>query len=172
MTLWLDGELRQGRAGRVLAAAALLIAVDVAAIANIDRSSHPFKRAAVIPYQGILDFIAANSSGRVLVLSTDPVLPWVLDRRGGAVCTGEFLAARRCLDAGAHYDSVFVIAGHNDKSGNAAAMARFDALAAAAIAGHAKAATLTAGRDADAALKSRLTGVRLDEAILTVDLYR
>jgi hypothetical protein len=31
---------------------------------------------------------------------------------------------------------------------------------------------MQAGHDEDAALKSRLTGVALDAAILTVDLYR
>ena len=39
-------------------------------------------------------------------------------------------------------------------------------------AGRSKVATMGAGVDEDAALKSRLTGVRLDKTILTVDYYQ
>lgn len=42
----------------------------------------------------------------------------------------------------------------------------------ALTAGRHRVATLHAGRDEDAALKSRLTGVPLDNFILAVDLYR
>jgi len=109
----------------------------------------------------------------VLELSTDPVVPWVLGKRhDGAPCTGEFLQARACLDAGQHYDSVFVIYGHSDKSNNAALMRRLSDLAGEATAGRRKVATFFAGRDEDAPLKSRLTGVALDKTLLTVDLYR
>jgi hypothetical protein len=38
--------------------------------------------------------------------------------------------------------------------------------------GRGKVATLGVGLDEDAALKSRLTGVSLDQHILTVDYYR
>jgi hypothetical protein len=172
VTVWLDGELRQGRIRRVLAAVALLIATNVAAIANIDHNSHPFKRSAVIPYQNILDFIGANASGQVLVVSTDPVVPWVLNHREAAGCASYFLAGRGCFSAGAHYDSVFLVHGHSDKSANAVSMRKFNESLAPLIAGRQKIATMQAGRDADAALKSRLTGVALDAAILTVDLYR
>ena len=51
-------------------------------------------------------------------------------------------------------------------------MGRFSALSDAATAGRHKVATLAAGRDEDAALKSRLTGVALDKTLLTIDLYR
>jgi hypothetical protein len=38
--------------------------------------------------------------------------------------------------------------------------------------GRTKRASMPVGHDADAALKTRLTGVPLDPAILTVDFYR
>ena len=173
LALFIDEQLREGRLARALLSAALLLAADVAAIANIEHNARPFKRAAVIPYRSILDFIGANRSGRVLVLSTDPVVPWVLSRRhDGTLCTGEFLHAGVCLEAGQHYDSIFIIYGHSDKSTNAVLMGRFSTLVGEATAGRRKVATLFAGRDDDAPLKSRLTGVALDKTLLTVDLYR
>jgi hypothetical protein len=78
VALWLDRELQGGRIGRALVAAALLMAANVAAIAHIDHNSRPFKRNAAIPYQAVLDFVAANATGRILVVSTDPVIPWLL----------------------------------------------------------------------------------------------
>ena len=51
-------------------------------------------------------------------------------------------------------------------------MRRFNSLLAGITAGRSKVATIGAGRDEDAALKSRLTGVPLDRNILTVDYYR
>ena len=173
LMLFIDRQVRDGRFGRVLAVAALLVAGSVAAIANIAHNPHPFKRAAVIPYQSIVNFIDGNGTGRVLVVSTDPVIPWVLSKRqDGEYCSGIFLQAQACLDGGKHYDTIFVIHGHSDKSSNAGAMGRFGALADAATAGRHKVATLLAGRDEDAALKSRLTGVGLDKTLLTVDFYR
>ena len=79
LTLFIDGQVRASRFGRVLVVAALLLAGSVAAIANIAHNPHPFKRAAVIPYQSILDFIDSNGTGRVLVVSTDPVVAWLLE---------------------------------------------------------------------------------------------
>ena len=172
LMLWLDGKLRQGRVRPVLAAAALLIATDVAAIANINHNDRPFKRNAVIPYQSVFDFIGANGSGQVLVVSTDPVIPWVLSHRAGPACASYFFAARNCLGAGTRYDSVFLVRGHSDKSASAATMRKFNESLAPLIAGRQKIAAMQAGRDDDAVLKSRMTGVQLDAAILTVDFYR
>jgi hypothetical protein len=172
VVIYLDGLLRRGQIGRALAATAVLAAVNVAAIANISHNDHPFKRNAVIPYQSILDFIGANGSGQVLVVSTDPVIPWMLNHRAGAACASYFFAARNCLGAGARYDSVILVRGHSDKSASAATMRKFGESLAPLIAGRQKIATMQAGHDEDAALKSRLTGVALDAAILTVDLYR
>ena len=174
VTLWLDRLLRAGRTILALGLAAVWIAGSVGAIANINSGTHPFKRSAVIPYRNILDFIDGNTTGRVLVLSTDPVVPWVLSHRndGGNRCVGYFMEAGRCLVSAVRYDSVVVITGHSDKSARAPVMAGFKQLVDTATAGRQKTAKLQAGRDDDAALKSWLTGVPLSENILTVEVYR
>ncbi|HEY0222882.1 MAG TPA: hypothetical protein VGC38_00030 [Pseudolabrys sp.] len=160
--------------GVALLLAALWVAASVGAIANINGGTHPFKRNSVIPYQDIVDFIDSNGTGRQLIVSTDPIIPWVL--RGGRGredrCASYFAANKACLDAVQRYDSVVVISGHSDKSENPQAMQGFDGAVAAVVAGRRKVATMHAGIDDDAALKTRLTGVALDKYILTVELYR
>lgn len=172
VVLWLDREMRQGRIGRALAAAALLMAANVAAIAHIDHNSRPFKRNAAIPYQAVLDFVAANAGGRVLVVSTDPVVPWLLTHGALDGCVSFFLRTRGCFAPGVHYDSIVLIYGHSDRSANTAYMRGFAEATARLVAGRQKIATMPAGRDDDAAFKTWLTGVPLDTAILTLDLYR
>ncbi len=171
LTSFFDRQMRQGHGGRLLALVALVLATSVSAIANVNSGTHPFKRNAVIPYQSILDFIHGNEKGRVLVVSTDPVVPWLLRPNRDDRCAGYFFGAARCLDSG-RYDSVFVIFGHSDKSANEAVMRKFDDVVASVTAGRRKVATMGAGLDEDATLKSRLTGVPLDRYILTVDYYR
>jgi len=172
LTLFFDRQAAQGHAGRVLALAALVLATSVSAIVNVNSGVHPFKRNSVIPYQSILDFIHGNEKGSVLVVSTDPVIPWVLRATTEERCAGYFFAAERCLDSGRRYDSIFVVFGHSDRSENQAVMQKFAQFVAKVTAGRDKAATLGAGVDEDAALKSRLTGIPLDRNILTVDFYR
>jgi hypothetical protein len=172
VVLWLDRELRQGRIGRVLVAAALLTAANVAAVAHVEHNERPFKRNAAIPYQVVLDFVAANATGRVLVVSTDPVVPWLFTHSEFGGCASYFLIARDCFAAGAHYDSIVLIYGHSDKSGDTAFMRRFAEATARLVAGRQKIASMPAGRDDDAAFKTWLTGVPLGTAILTLDLYR
>lgn len=171
LTLFFDWQMRQGKGMRVLALLTLTLATSVAAIANVNFGTHPFKRNSVIPYQQILDFIDANAKGAALVVSTDPVIPWLMRASPEERCAGYFFAAARCLNSGRRYDSVFVIFGHSDQSANAAVMRKFDEFVAGVTAGRRKVATLPAGLDEDAALKSRLTGVPLSKYILTVDLY-
>lgn len=174
LTLFFDSQVRSRAAWVAALLASLVIGASVAAIANIKAGTHPFKRNSVIPYRSIVDFIAANGAGSELVISTDPVIPWVLrhrpdrDRR----CVSFFLNARECLSAERRYDSIFIIAGHSDKSENDGVMRSFANARDKATAGRKKLATLHAGVDEDAELKSRLTGVPLDKIILTVDLYR
>lgn len=79
---------------------------------------------------------------------------------------------RQCLQSGRRYDSIFVVFGHNDRSDDVALMEDFQTLVGEATAGRAKRASVPLGHDADAALKTRLTGVALDKAILTVEFYR
>jgi len=172
LTLYFDRQARQSHAGRTLTLVTLVLALSVSAIANINFSTHPFKRNSVIPYQSILDFIHRNANGGALVISTDPVVPWVLRTNSGDECAGYFMAARACLAGGRRYDSIFVISGHSNRSEHAVTMANFQSLVAEATAGRTKVTSFGAGLDEDTALKSRLSGVPLDRYILTVDYYR
>jgi hypothetical protein len=174
LTLYVDRQVRRGQTGIVVLLAALILAPSIGTTANINFGTHPFKRNAVIPYQSIVDFIATNETGSVLVVSTDPVVPWILrhqhDRKDH--CVSYFLTGDGCLGAGRHYDSIFVIAGHNNTSENAAFGRSFDSDLEKLVAGRRKVATIHAGVDKDAGLKSRLTGVPLDEYILAVEFYQ
>jgi hypothetical protein len=170
LTLFFDRLIRGGHGTRALALVTLVLVTSVSAVANVNFGSHPFKRNAVIPYQSILDFIADNEKGHVLVVSTDSVLPWLLERAGGDRCIAFLFRMRHCLAPEQRFDSIFVISGHTGEGG--AVMRQFTHFLADITAGRSKVATLRAGRDGDAALKTRLTGIHLDEAILTVDYYQ
>ena len=124
-----------------------------------------------VPYQAIFDFIDRNANGSALVISTDPVVPWVLRGAEGR-CAGYFFDVWHCLQSGRRYDSIFVVFGHHDRSSNATFMHQFKIFIDEATAGRMKLTSVSAGYDADAELKTRLTGVPLDPAILTVDFYR
>jgi len=172
LTKLFDRQLRQGRAAGMLCAVVLTLATSISAIANIKSGTHPFKRNSVVPYQSIFDFMNANAHGSALVLSTDPVVLRLLRDAGSERCAGYFFEVERCLASGRRYDSVFVVFGHSDQSVDEQFIARFKKLIADVTAGRSKVATLPAGRDEDAALKSRLSGVPLETTILTVDYYR
>jgi len=167
-----DRELRQRHVQRSIAVVAITLATSVGAVANLNSGTHPFKRNSVIPYQAIFDFIDRNTNGSALVVSTDPVVPWILRFAGENRCAGYFLEVRHCLKAGHHYDSIFVISGHHDRSADQELTGEFNDFIANVTAGRTKLASSAIGYDADAALKSRLTGVPLDVNILTVDYYR
>jgi hypothetical protein len=115
ITMLFDRQLRQGRNQRAIVVAAITLAASVSAIANLMAGTHPFKRNSVVPYQAIFDFIDRDANGSALVISTEPVVPWILRLAGENRCAGYFLDARRCLASGRHYDSIFVISGHHDR---------------------------------------------------------
>jgi hypothetical protein len=171
MIMFCDQQLRGAHSVRLLAAVALFLAACVSAIANINSGTHPFRRNLAIPYQAIFDFIRTNANGSFLVISTDPVVPWVL-RTADDGCAGYYFEVTRCLDSARRYDSIFVVSGHSYKSADATVSKQFSQLIAQATAGRSKAASLSAGHDEDAPLKTRLTGVPLEKTILTVDYYR
>jgi hypothetical protein len=160
VALWLDRELQGGRIGRALVAAALLMAANVAAIAHIDHNSRPFKR--TLP-----------SLIKPSWISSPPMRPgaswWCRPTRSFRGCSRTarstaapvFLNARNCFAAGAHYDSIVLIRGHSDRSANAVFMRRFADAAARLVAGRQKIATMPAGRDDDAAFKTRRAACRL-----------
>jgi hypothetical protein len=173
LTLFLDRQVRPRGAGVAVLLVILVLAPSIAAIANINGGTHPFKRNSASPYQSIIDFIATNGTANDLVIATDPVVPWLLrhkENSGG--CASQFINNRDCFAAGRRYDSIFVITGHNDGSDKPRFMDGFRNTVDGLIVGRRKVATIHAGIDKDAALKTWLTGVPLGEAILTVDLYR
>lgn len=170
LTLFFDRQIQAGHAARTLALVTLVLVTSIAVVANVNFGTHPFKRNAVIPYQSILDFIADNEKGHVLVVSTDPVMPWLLEKAGGDRCIYFFSKVRHCLAPEQRFDTIFVVSGYNGE--DEARMRQFKSFLADITAGRSKVATMRAGRDEDAALKTRLTGVQLDEAILTVDYYQ
>lgn len=173
MTLYLDRLLQQGQGARALAMLVAPVIASAAMLANINFTTDPFKRNAAIPYATVLDFVRANRGERTLVASTDPVVPWELRvETGDAFCVSYFLRTPECFADGRSYDTVILVRGHSDRSASVRFMRRFDAEVARMTAGRQKLATLHAGLDRDAALKTRLTGTPLDQAILTIELYR
>ena len=111
ITMFFDRQIRQGYVQRAIAVVVITFATSAAAIANLISGTHPFKRNSVVPYQAIFDFIDRNANGRTLVVSTDPVAPWVL-RGAEDRCAGYFLEVTHCLRADRRYDSIFVISSH------------------------------------------------------------
>ncbi|HUD88682.1 MAG TPA: hypothetical protein VMR17_19730 [Xanthobacteraceae bacterium] len=172
LVLFFDRQIRGGHAARTLILVTLVLTTSVAAIANVNFGAHPFKRNLAIPYQSILDFIADNEKGHVLVVSTDSVIPWLLEHAGGDRCIDFFFKVRRCLAPAQRFDSIFIISGHSSDDTDEATMRQFQSFLADITAGRSKVATMGAGIDEDAALKSRLTGIHLDRTILTVDYYQ
>ncbi len=172
LTSFFAALANKGQNGRVLVLLSLTLVAPLSAMASVNFTTHPFKRNSVIPYQSILDFIRTNETGRTFVISTDPVIAWMLGDSGRDLCVGYFLQSNRCLAPGQHFDSIFIVSGHSDKSANTTLMRRFNSVLDAVTKGRSKIATLHAGIDEDAALKTRLTGVPLDDYILKVEYYR
>ena len=174
LTLYFDKRATTSAPGSVTLMVSLVVLTSVGAIANINHGSMPFKRNAVIPYQQILDFIRVNARGRALILTTDPVVVWVLQHEGEPPngCVSRFIANRECFATDRHYDTVFSILGHSNLSSNVPVMRDLEAALVTATAGKQKVAEMDAGFDEDAAIKSKLTGVPLDQSILSIVLYR
>jgi hypothetical protein len=168
LTVFLD---RQRDSGYALVLAALVILPTATAIANLNNSTHPFKRNAVAPFAEIVDFIKTNETGDSLVISTDPVILWLL-RLDPHRCLSYFLEEESCFVAPERYGSIFVVSGHSDKSSNVQLIQHFEDMLAQILAARHKAVEIHVGLDNDAKIKSRLTGVPLSRFILTIALYR
>jgi len=166
-------RLAQRRVEAGLIAMALLVAPAAAAIANIQGITRPFKREAVVPYDQLIAAIDANAEGRVLVVSSDPALAWILthQRARPERCVSYFFGNPACFADTGGYGTIVIVSGHHSGAANVAAEHRA-ARAAALVADRRKVATVPVGYDADAALKTRLTGTPLTAALLTVDIYR
>ena len=174
LTLFLDRGARERSVGATALFLALVLLPGLAVAATANYGTRPFKRNAVIPYAEIVDFIRTNEQGDTLVVSSDKPLVWVLDHEAASPhrCVSYFMQRRDCFAPDRRYDSLFIISGHSDRSRNAAYMRLIGEKIAEITTGRNKIAELHAGVDKDAALKRRLTGVALDEFILSVDLYR
>jgi hypothetical protein len=173
LTFLLD-QVAARNVGRAALLTSLILIAPVGTIANIDHGTRPFKRNAVVPFEDILDFIRTNEEGKTLFVSSDPVVVWELRRQSGSLdrCVSRFLAEASCFAADRDYDSIFVVFGQSNISRNAAAIQRFQAKLIDVVAGKRKVATIHAGLDEDAEIKSQLAKGPLDKFILTIDLYR
>jgi hypothetical protein len=173
LTFFLD-RIAARNAGRAALLASLILIASVGTIANIAHGTRPFKRNAVVPFGDILDFIRTNEAGKTLIVSSDPVVVWALRHQSGPPdrCVSYFLAEATCFAADRHYDSIFVVFGQSNISRDAAEIQRFQAKLNDVIADRRKVATIHAGLDEDAGIKSQLANVPLDKFILTIDLYR
>ncbi len=173
LTVFLDRQFERRGAGIAVLATCCAVLPSIAAIASHGSPAHPFKRNAVAPFAEIVDFVTRNESGDTLVISTDPVVLWELAKRGSPHrCLSYFLDAPACLGDARRYQSIFVVSGHSSRSDRAPDMLRYSSDVARVIGNRQPIAEARFGRDADAMLKTRLTGVPLDEFILTVSLYR
>jgi len=166
-------RIERARPTYAMAMTALLLLGSVVAIAHVQGTSHPFKRNAAVPYAEVIGLIQANAIAPALVLSMDTTLVYILDHEmdRAAQCVMEARMRGRC-DLSAGYASVLVVSSHSNYANRPGVMARVKETIEAATAGRRKVATYAAGRDDDAALKTRLTGTPLDAALMRIDVYR
>ncbi|HVH81213.1 MAG TPA: hypothetical protein VM782_17575, partial [Stellaceae bacterium] len=176
LTAFVDRTLKRGFDSRGVLLGSCAILPGIAAIGDLGDGAHPFKRTTAIPFDEVIDFVERNEHGDSVVISTNRVASWVLH--------ADAIVSRRCVfilpgpqpgcfAEGRHEQSIFVIServGHFQYNPyeNKGVIRRI----AEITQGREKIAELHVGRDEDAMLKTRLTGVPLDEFILTVDFYR
>jgi hypothetical protein len=174
LTLYLDRVSRERGVGATAVLLALLLIPALAVVATVGRGTRPFKRDAAIPYDQILDFIRTNAQGETLVLSSDPTVVWALthEQARSGTCATYFMQDRACFSPEHRYESVFIVLGHSNRSRNDRFMHALAAKIAELTASRRSIARMHVGLDRDAALKTRLTGVPLDEFILSVELFR
>jgi hypothetical protein len=150
--------------------ALLVVAISVAA--NLRSSTTPFKRNAVIPYQEVLDFVTTNQQGPTTLLTMDAVTGYSL-ASVPQLCVEEYEVDRSgwrdssCAPDAAT-QTVIIVKGDplnedeptwRDKT-------------AAFIGTRKLMAQAHFGYDADASLKSRLTGRHLAPSLLDAEIYR
>jgi hypothetical protein len=172
-TIFLSRLAAAGRVSWLVVTIAIVILPGLVVIGDLRSGDHPFKRELAMPYDEIIDFVERNKLGDTLLLSTDPVVPWELRKLADpGLCVSYFLGEPACLAPARLYRSVFILSGNSNRPAHGPGMQRFAARVAELTAGREKIAEVRFGQDEDAMLKTRLTGVPLDEFILTVDLYR
>ncbi|MBL8673498.1 MAG: hypothetical protein JNL07_01315, partial [Rhodospirillales bacterium] len=151
---------------RVVVVAALALPTTLV-VATTLPTTYPFKRNLAIPMTEVMAWIDAEAPADAAFVTSEPVVEYLLDRRGRCV-VGRMGAARACGAARlAAAGAVVVLRDHTFEdvpqlrdAADRAARERRPVL------------TATFGLDRDAALKSRLTGVALTPWILRAELWR
>lgn len=175
--------------------AVLLLSTSIGAVANIYHPVRPYKRETAIPFRNVADFVHDNQQGSTLVVLTDFVLADALGSYpAGRECVSTFYDNRTCFSPGRRYDTIILVYGNSARlrtnreidAGAARALPAvlraeaFDSepddpqmiqlgswLGTKALVARAK-----FGEDRDAALKRRLSGVALDDYLLSAEIYR
>jgi hypothetical protein len=180
LTVFIDRISRGGFGLRAILITACAVLPGIVAISDLASGTHPFKRAAAIPYGDIMEFVERNDRGDSLVVSFDPVASWELAAQGTASqrCVRDIPGHEpACFAERQNAEALFVIGAPSGRYQSSywrgeSGQPVFAARLAKIIGTRTKVGELRVGHDEDAALKTWLTGVPLDEFILTVDLYR
>ncbi len=173
LTLFLARYAVSGATGRMLLLTACTVFPSLVAIGELRAGIHSTERNWTVPTADVIDFIDRNESGDTLVMSTDAVIPWELEKRPEPHrCTSYFLYNQACFADPQHYRSIFIVRAYGDRSQSVRLMQRFVARVAEITRSRDRVAGVRAGHDTDSQLKTKLTGVPHDQFILTVDLYR
>lgn len=179
LTVFIDRILQRGFGLGASLITGCAVLPGIVAIVDLASGTHPFKRTAV-PYGDVTEFVERNDHGDSLVVSFDPVASWELAALGTAAqrCVRDIPGREpACFAEQRHPESIFVIGAPSGSYQSTywkreSGQPIFAARLAKIIGARTKVGELQVGHDDDAALKTWLTGVPLDEFILTVDLYR
>lgn len=174
VVLFLDRMFASGRRKLAIMAALPVLAISPVAIANLDHTAHPFKRENAIPFANVLEFIRNSQRGNTLVVSTDPVIPWILrkePRADRSDCASYFADHIACFAPERSYETVILLRGHSSRGEAAAAFGRTADRLSRVLAGKSKVGDAGFGIDEDAKLKTWLSGVPLDRTILRAEVY-
>ena len=179
LTVFIDRISQRGFGFGAILITACAVLPGLVAIGDLASGTHPFKRTAAIPYGEVIEFIEQNDRGGSLVVSFDPVASWELAAQGTASqrCVRDIPGHEpACFAERQHAEALFVIGAPSGRYQSTYWRAEYAPVFAARLAkiigARTKVGELRVGHDEDAALKTWLTGVPLDEFILTVDLYR
>lgn len=154
------------------AAYATLIVASTCVLSNLRASDTPFKRNSVIPFSNVVDFVKTNQRGKTVLLTSDPTVFYSL-ANAPDICTAEFewwsshwnYAA--CVPSKQN-DTVIVVKGAPLNESDPQwtnAVSKITGVKKVVAEAH-------FGRDDDAHLKARLTGVPLPINILHGIIYR
>ena len=145
----------------------LAVAPTLLLLTQLRATEWPFKRNHAVPFDKVVEWIAPNAPPGSMVYASEPVLVWLLEKKGLCVADRyqpEPFCARSMRRRPA---TVLLVRDHV-----------FDAdpalgdVAARAIVGRSRADAATFGTDRDAAWKRKLTSVDLPDWIVRVEVWR